>query len=91
MISWLLLSCANRLAISAPCVRLHNACGAFDRTSLPLPNQLRLFDVDTFDTQILSGHTASILSVDTSPDGQFVATASKDSTARCVCAKVVAV
>lgn len=33
---------------------------------------------------ILSGHSESILSVDASPDGQFIATASKDKTVRCV-------
>jgi U3 small nucleolar RNA-associated protein 13 len=44
--------------------------------------QLRLFDVNTFDCSVLAGHSESILSVDVSPDGQFIATASKDKTAR---------
>ena len=46
--------------------------------------QLRLFDVDTFDTHLLAGHAEAILALDVSPDGQFVATVSKDKTARCV-------
>ena len=49
------------------------------------PVQLRVYDVDTFDTVILAGHSEAILSVDASPDGQFIATASKDKTARYLC------
>lgn len=45
-------------------------------------DQLRLVDVESFSTRLLDGHSAVVLFVDPSPDGRFVATASKDRTAR---------
>ena len=44
--------------------------------------QLRIFDIDTFDAQVLAGHREAIMSVDVSPDGKLIATASKDKTVR---------
>ncbi len=46
--------------------------------------QLRVFDLDTFDASLVGGHADTILALDVSPDGRFVATAAKDGTARCV-------
>jgi len=44
--------------------------------------QVRLFDLDTFDADLLTGHTDIVLSVDVSADGRFVVTSSKDNTVR---------
>lgn len=44
--------------------------------------QLRLFNIDTFSARRFVGHTAIILAVDPSPDGRFVATASRDNEVR---------
>ena len=51
----------------------------------PPSRQLRVFNLDTFGVTLLGGHTEAILSLDVSPDGRFVATASKDNSIRCVC------
>lgn len=51
-------------------------------TSAYLGLQLRIFDIDTFDAQVLAGHREAIMSVDVSPDGKLIATASKDKTIR---------
>jgi U3 small nucleolar RNA-associated protein 13 len=42
----------------------------------------RLFDLDTFDTELLVGHTDIVLAADVSPDGRWLVTGSKDNTLR---------
>ena len=44
--------------------------------------QVRLFDLGTFSCDILDGHTATVLCVDVSPCGRFLATCGKDKTMR---------
>ena len=44
--------------------------------------QVRLFDLATFSCDILNGHTATVLCVDVSPCGRYIATCGKDKTMR---------
>ncbi|KAI2501438.1 hypothetical protein MHU86_13028 [Fragilaria crotonensis] len=44
--------------------------------------QVRLFDLGTFSCEILNGHTATVLCVDVSPCGRYIATCGKDKTMR---------
>ena len=44
--------------------------------------QVRLFDLATFSCHILNGHTATVLCVDVSPCGRYLATCGKDKTMR---------
>ena len=44
--------------------------------------QVRLFDLGTFSCEILDGHTATVLCVDVSPCGRYIATCGKDKTMR---------
>jgi len=44
--------------------------------------QVRMFDLETFSCTILDGHTATVLCVDVSPCGRFLATCGKDKTMR---------
>jgi U3 small nucleolar RNA-associated protein 13 len=40
--------------------------------------QVRIFDMDTFACHVLDGHTATVLCVDVSPCGRYIATCGKD-------------
>lgn len=44
--------------------------------------QVRLFNLETFSCNVLNGHDATVLCVDVSPCGTYVATCSKDKTLR---------
>lgn len=44
--------------------------------------QVRLFDLNTFSCNVLDGHTATVLCVDVSPCGRYLATCGKDKTLR---------
>lgn len=44
--------------------------------------QLRIFDLDTFSCKILDGHSATVLCVEVSPCGRFLASCGKDKTMR---------
>lgn len=46
---------------------------------------VRLMDVSSFSCDLLSGHRDIVLAVDVSPDGRWLATASKDNSARVWC------
>lgn len=41
-------------------------------------SQVRLFDTKTFSCQVLNGHSATVLAVDVSPCGRYLATCGKD-------------
>ncbi|GJJ13962.1 hypothetical protein Clacol_008219 [Clathrus columnatus] len=43
---------------------------------------IRIYSMNTFDTQVLAGHTNIVMTIDKSADGTVFATGSKDSTAR---------
>ena len=45
-------------------------------------DQLRVFDLNTFDCELLYGHTDIVLACDVSPDGMWLASVSKDQTLR---------
>merc|ERR1711871_1503802 len=45
-------------------------------------DQLRIFDLSTFDCQLLYGHADIVLACDVSPDGMWLASVSKDQTIR---------
>jgi U3 small nucleolar RNA-associated protein 13 len=45
-------------------------------------SQVRIFEIATFSCDVLSGHSATVLCVDVSPCGRYIATASKDKTMR---------
>jgi U3 small nucleolar RNA-associated protein 13 len=44
--------------------------------------QVRLFELGTFSCEVLDGHTATVLCVDVSPCGRYLATCGKDKTMR---------
>jgi U3 small nucleolar RNA-associated protein 13 len=44
--------------------------------------QIRIFDLDTFSCRVLDGHTATVLCVEVSPCGRFLASCGKDKTMR---------
>jgi U3 small nucleolar RNA-associated protein 13 len=44
--------------------------------------QVRLFELETFSCDVLDGHTATVLCVDVSPCGRYLATCGKDKTMR---------
>jgi len=44
--------------------------------------QVRVFDLDNFSCSVLDGHTATVLCVDASPCGRYLASAGKDKTLR---------
>jgi len=44
--------------------------------------KIRIFDLDTFSCRVLHGHTATVLCVEVSPCGRFVASCGKDKTMR---------
>lgn len=44
--------------------------------------QVRVFDLENFSCAVLDGHTATVLCVDTSPCGRYLASAGKDKTLR---------
>lgn len=44
--------------------------------------QVRVFDLGTFSCEVLNGHTATVLCVDVSPCGRYIATCGKDRTMR---------
>lgn len=44
--------------------------------------QVRLFELGTFSCEILDGHTATVLCIDVSPCGRYIATSGKDKTMR---------
>eukprot|EP00980_Cylindrotheca_fusiformis_P006170 scaffold1319_cov126-Cylindrotheca_fusiformis.AAC.59 len=44
--------------------------------------QTRIFDLDTFSCRVMDGHSATVLSVEVSPCGRFLATCGKDKTMR---------
>jgi U3 small nucleolar RNA-associated protein 13 len=44
--------------------------------------QLRLFDMNTFDAELITGHTNVVLSLDVSADGRFLVSSGKDNTVR---------
>ena len=45
-------------------------------------DQLRIFDLTSFDCELLYGHTDIVLACDVSPDGLWLASVSKDQTIR---------
>lgn len=44
--------------------------------------QIRIFELDTFSCKVLDGHTATVLCVETSPCGRYIASCGKDKTVR---------
>lgn len=44
--------------------------------------QLRVFDLNTFDAELITGHTNVVLSCDVSPCGRFIVSSGKDNTVR---------
>ena len=53
-------------------------------------SQVRVFDLNTYSCEVLDGHTHTVLTIDVSPCGRFIATSGKDQTTRLWCLQSLA-
>jgi U3 small nucleolar RNA-associated protein 13 len=60
-----------------------NPSQSFDRIAVVTnSSQVRLFNINSFSCQVLDKHTSTVLCIDVSPCGRFLATCAKDRTVR---------